>query len=144
MKTRGLFVAGLLTAFLFGATASMGQKVPVVMQADLSTNDDPTALRFSKSLSDDIQLSGKFYYWTAKDSALPSNGIRILVRSIQIKLEDGSELGSAIFVEADRPSLKEAGYYKVISGHFLMIPKDASVADETRSFRAEVDRSLEP
>lgn len=133
-------------AFVFGAlliaSNCLAQKVPVSMQAPASTNDDRTALRFSKSLADEIQLSGRFYLWTGKYYDLPPNGVRIMVRSIQVKLRNGNELGSAIFAEAERPSDKDPGYYKVVSEQFWMIPKDDSVADETRGFLAEVDRAL--
>jgi hypothetical protein len=124
------------------ASNCVAQKVPVSMQAPASTNDDQTSLRFSKSLADEIQLSSRFYLWTGKYD-LPPNGVRIMVRSIQVKLHNGNELGSAIFVEAERPSGKDPGYYKVVSEQLWMIPKDGSVADETRGFLAEVDRARE-
>jgi hypothetical protein len=134
-------------AFMFGAillTANcLAQKVPVSLQAPASTNDDQTALRFSKSLADEIQLSGKFYLWTGKYYDLPPNGMRIMVRSIQVELRSGAALGSAIFVDAERPSVKDPGYYRVVSEQLWMIPKDDSVADQTRGFLAEVDRALE-
>ncbi len=135
-------------AFVFGASVllaadCLAQKVPATMQASVNLNEDRTALRFSRSLADEIQLSGKFYLWTGNSDALPPNGVRIMVRSIQVKLSKGSELGSAIFVEADRPSAKDPGYYKVVSEQMWMIQKDDSVADETRGFLAKVDRALE-
>lgn len=130
--------------FVFGAVLlasnCLAQKVPVSMQAPASTNDDQTALRFSKSLADEIQLSSRFYLWTGK--YLPSSGVRIMVRSIQVKLQNGDELGSAIFVEAEHPSSKDPGYYKVVAEQFWMIPKGDSVGDQTRGFLAEVDRAL--
>ena len=65
---------------------------------------------------------------------LPPNGVVITVRSIQVKLANGGELGSAVFVEAERPSGKDPGYYKEVTQSMKMIPKNDSVADETRSF----------
>jgi len=114
-----------------------------MMGAPASVNEDPTAVRFSKSLADEIQLSGKFHLWTGKLSELPPNGVVITVRSSQVKLASGSELGSAIFVEAERPSGKDPGYYKEVTESVEFIPKNDSVADETRSFLAAVGRALE-
>jgi hypothetical protein len=142
MKTNLWLCAFVLSALLL-ASNCLAQKVPVVIQSSVNLNDDQTATRFSKSLSDEVQLSGKFYYWTGKYYDLPANGVRIMVRSKQIKLSNGDELGSAIFVEADRPSGKDPGYYRVLFEQFSMIPKDHSVADSTRGFLAEVDRALE-
>lgn len=70
--------------------------------------DDATALRFSRSIADEIQLSGRFYFFTGKNYDLPPSGVRITVRSIELKLRSGTELGSAIFVEAERPSGKDS------------------------------------
>jgi hypothetical protein len=137
---RTLVALVVLGALLF-ATHCLAQKVPVIMVASASVNHDQTAMRFSRSLSDEIQLSGRFYWF--KNGELPPNGVRITVRSIQIKLQNGNEMGSAIFVEAERPSGKDAGYYKVVSEQLAMISKNDSVADETRSFLAAVDRALE-
>jgi hypothetical protein len=125
---------------LFFASNGLAQKVPVSMVADASVNDDQTTLRFSQSLADEIQLSGNFYMWPGK--VLPQNGVRITVKSIRITLKNGNELGSAIFIEAECPSGKDPGYFRVVSAQLMMIPKDASVADETRSFLASVDREL--
>src|SRR5580698_9409236 len=87
-----------LYVFPFGivllASNCLAQKVPVSLVAPASTNDDQTALRFSKSLADEIQLSGRFQLWTGKDYDLPPNGVRIMVRSVQVKLRGGNELGS--------------------------------------------------
>lgn len=134
-------------AFVFGALLiapnCLAQKVPIVMQAPPSVNNDQTALRFSRSLSDEIQLSARFYLWKTGKDDLPPNGVRITVMLVQVRLRNGDELGSAIFVKAERPSAKEGGYYKVVSEILQMIPKDNPVADETRGFLAEVDRALE-
>jgi len=134
--------AFVFCALLF-ASNCLAQKVPVMMGAPASVNEDPTAVRFSKSLADEIQLSGKFHLWTGKLSELPPNGVVITVRSSQVKLASGSELGSAIFVEAERPSGKDPGYYKEVTESVEFIPKNDSVADETRSFLAAVGRALE-
>jgi hypothetical protein len=123
-----------LFAVLLVASSCLAQKVPVIMQADAGTNTDPIALRFSRSLADEITLSGRFYLWTGKNDSLPP---------IQITLHNGSDLGSAICVEAERPSSRDPGYNKLVSQHMLMIPKDSSVADNTRAFLAEVERGLE-
>ena len=106
--------------------------------------DDITAIRFSQALTNEIQLSLKFSLWTGKLSELPSDGICITVRSVQVKMADGKELGSVIFVEADRPSGKDPGYFKVIRETMWMIPKDGSVIDAARGFLADVDKRLEP
>jgi hypothetical protein len=132
-----------LFAVLLVASSCLAQKVPVIMQADAGTNTDPIALRFSRSLADEITLSGRFYLWTGKNDSLPPNGVLISVASIQITLHNGSDLGSAICVEAERPSSRDPGYNKLVSQHMLMIPKDSSVADNTRAFLAEVERGLE-
>jgi hypothetical protein len=142
VKTRTLLGVALITVLLSTATASMAQRVPVSMQARY-LGEDITAVRFSQALTDQIQLSGKFSLWTGKLSELPSDGIYITVRSIQVKKTDGEELGSAIFVEADRPSGKDPGYFKVIRETMWMIPKGGSVDDATRGFLAEVDKELE-
>lgn len=113
------------------------------MQAPIETNADEIALKFSKSLADDITLSGRFYYWTEKNSNLPSNGVLVSVRSTHVKLQNGDDLGAAICVEAARPSNKDPGYYKVFSAQLMMIPKDVSVGDYTRAFLADVERHLE-
>ncbi len=113
------------------------------MQAPISTNADEIALRFRKSLGDEITLSGRFYFWTGKNDDLPPNGVRIRLSSIQVKLQNGDGLGSAIYVEAERLSSRDPGYCKVVSQQLLMIPKDFSVADDTRAFLAEVERVLE-
>jgi len=143
MKTKLLPCALMFCAAVLFSASCVAQKVPVSMEAPRSVNEDRTALKFSKSLSDEIQLSGKFYLWIGEPSALPLRGVRILVRSIQVKLSTGEELGSAIFAEADRASGKDPGYYKVVTEQMWMIPKNDSVADETRGFLAEVDRALE-
>jgi hypothetical protein len=143
MKTKLCHYAIVFGALLL-ASNCLAQKVPVILEGSASLNDDQTALRFSRSLSDEIQLSGGFYLWKiAKNGDLPPSGVRITVRSIQIRLHKGDEMGSAIFVEAERPSGKDPGYYKVVSELLSMIPKDGSVADETRSFLATVARALE-
>jgi len=125
------------------ASSCLAQKVPVIMQAPISTNADEIALRFRKSLGDEITLSGRFYFWTGKNDDLPPNGVRIRLSSIQVKLQNGDGLGSAIYVEAERLSSRDPGYCKVVSQQLLMIPKDFSVADDTRAFLAEVERVLE-
>jgi hypothetical protein len=106
-------------------------------------NEDQTAVRFTKSLSDEIQLSGKFYYWDGKSSEFPANGVTITVRSVQVKFETGEVVGSAIFVEASLASGKDPDYSKVVAERIWMIPKDDPVGDDTRSFLAEVNRRLE-
>jgi hypothetical protein len=141
MKNHVCRCAFVFCGWLLIAVSSLAQKVPVVIQAPVDTNQDQTAIKFSRSLSDEIQLSAQFYYWQGKDD-LPPNAVRIMVRSIKVQLDKGSELGSAIFVEADRPSTKDPGYYKVIAEQRFMIPKNVSVADETRGFLADVDRNL--
>ena len=142
MKTdlwRSAFTRG---ALMILASSCLAQKIPVVITAPIRTTEDQTAIRFTKSLADEIQLSGKFYYW--KDfNTLPSNGIRIELRSIQIKIGNDIETGSAIFVEAVRPSAKDPGYYKEIAEQMYSLPKDSSVADETREFLASVSRELD-
>ncbi len=143
MKTKLWPSAFVFCASVLLAVNCLAQKVPVSMQGHGRLNEDQTALRFSKSLSDEIELSSGFYLWTGNYSDFPPNGVRIMVRSIQVKLRNGNELGSAIFVEADRPSTKDPGYYKVVSEQTWMIPKDDSVADETRGFLAELSRALE-
>src|ERR1700687_185609 len=125
MKTK-LRPYPFLFAVLLVASSCLAQKVPVIMQADAYTNADPIALRFSKSLADEITLSGRFYFWTGKNDSLPPNGVLISVASIQI-----SDLSSAICVEAERPSSRDPGYNKLVSQHMLVIPKDSSVADNT-------------
>jgi hypothetical protein len=112
------------------------------MVATAHENGDQTALRFSGSLSDEIQLSGKFYLWNRHGSDVPPSGIRIMVTSIQVQLRNGDDLGSAIFVEATRPSAKDPGYYKFIAAQSWMIQKNGSVGDITRAFLADVDRKL--
>ena len=141
MKTKLWNCAFVFCAVLFVSNC-LAQKVPVSMQAPASTNDDQAALRFSKSLADEIQLSSRFYLWTGKYYDFPPNGVRIMVRSIQVKLQNGNELGSAIFVVAERPSSKDPGYYKVVSEQLWMIPKDDSVGNQTRGFLAGVDQAL--
>jgi hypothetical protein len=125
------------------ATSALAQKVPVRMEAPTTVNDDPIALRYSTSLSDEIQLSGKFYLWTGTALNFPSNGIRILLRSLPVRVAGGRVIGSVIFVEADHYSNKDPGYYKVVSEQMWMIPTDDSVAEETRGFLASVSRELE-
>jgi len=142
MKTK-LWLCALRFGALLLASNCLAQKIPVSMQSPVAVNDDQTAIKFSKSLADEIQLSGKFYFWTGKYYDLPPSGLRIMVRSIQITLRNGNELGSAIFVTAERPSGKDPGYYKVVSAQLWMIPKDDSVADQTRDFLAGVSRALE-
>ena len=142
MKTQIVIAMALITVLLSTATPSMAQKVPVSMQARYLVDEDKTAVKFSQSLADEIQLSGKFSLWTGKLSQLPSVGVCIIVRSIQVKTTNGEELGSAIFVEADRSSGKDPGYFKVIRETMWMIPKDGSVADATRGFLTEVDKKL--
>jgi hypothetical protein len=128
---------------VFTATNALAQKVPVRMEAPTTVNADPMALRYSTSLSDEIQLSGKFYLWTGTDSSLPANGIRILLRSLPVRITGGRVIGSVIFVEADHCSAKDPGYYKVVSEQMWMIPTDDSVAEETRGFLASVSRVLD-
>jgi hypothetical protein len=142
VKTQTKFAIALISVLLSTATASMAQKVPVSIQARYLVNDDKTAVKFSLSLADEIQLSAKFSLWTGKLSELPSNGVCIFVRSIQVKTTNGEELGSAIFIEADRASGKDPGYFKIVRETMWMIPKDGSVADETRGFLVEVDKKL--
>ena len=141
MKTHTLFAGALTTVLLSAATASMAQRVPVSMQARY-VGDDVPAIKFSQALTDEIQLSEKFSLWTGKLSELPVDGIVITVRSVQVKKTDGEELGSVIFVEADRPSSKDPGYFKIIRETMWMIPKDGSVDDATRSFLADVDKKI--
>jgi hypothetical protein len=143
VKTQTLFVVALSTILLSTAAATKAQRVPVDMQARYA-GEDITAIRFSQALADEIQLSLKFSLWTGKLFELPSNGICITVRSVQVKMTDGKELGSAIFVEAERPSGKDPGYFKVIRETMWMIPKDGSVTDVARGFLADVDKRLEP
>jgi hypothetical protein len=143
MKSKLWYCGFMFCVTLLLSAKCSAQKVPVVMQAPRSVNEDRTALRFSKSISDEIQLSGKFYLWTRDSSEFPLSGVRIIVRSIQVKLKTGEELGSAIFVEADRASVKDPEYSKVVLEEMWMIPKDDSVADQTRGFLAELNRILE-
>src|SRR5439155_24025050 len=141
MRTKLL---GMFGAFVVLAANCLGQKVPVMIQRSFLT-DDQAAAKFANSLSDEIQLSGKFFESgnLANPVRVPTNGVRIVVRPMPVKLLDGNELGSAIFVEADRPSAKDPGYYKGVTEQTWMIPKDGSVADQTRRFVAEVDRVLD-
>ena len=129
-------------AILFSADC-FAQKIPVVIEALTTTNQDQTAMRVSKSLSDEIQLSGKFYYWTGKSSEFPANGVRIVLRSVQVKLTSGAVEGSAIFFQATLASSKDPGYYKVITEQVWFIPNGDPIADDVRSFLATVDRKLE-
>lgn len=142
MKTQIIFAVALITVLLLTATTSTAQKVPVSIQARYLVDEDKTAVKFSQSLADEIQLSGKFSMWTGKLSELPSDGVCIFIRSIQVKTTNGEELGSAMFIEADRASGKDPGYFKVIRETMWMIPKDGSVADAARGFLAEVDKKL--
>jgi hypothetical protein len=142
VKTPTVFASALITILLSTATASMAQKVPVSIQARYLVNEDKTAVKISQSLADEIQLSAKFSLWAGKLSELPSNGVCIFVRSIQVKTTNGEELGSAIFIEADRPSGKDPGYFKIIRETMWMIPEDGSVADVARGFLADVDKKL--
>lgn len=140
MKLPMLRIALLLSLL---ACTLAAQKVPVSMVATGYENEDRTALRFSRSLSDEIQLSGKFYLWTENDSALPANGIRIRITSIQVKLRTGNDLGSAIFVQMLLPSAIDPGYDKLVAWNRWLITNDSSVAEITRSFLADVDRIVE-
>jgi hypothetical protein len=130
-----------LGALTLLGSGCLAQKIPVVITAPSYVNEDQTAMRFTKSLADDIQLSGKFYYWKDFKNA-PLSCIQIAVRSIQIKLDNGVAVGSAIFVEAERPSAKEPGYNREIAEQMFYFPTDAPVADETHSFLASVDREM--
>lgn len=143
VKTQTLFVVALSTILLSTATSAMAQRVPVNMQARY-VPEDITAIRFSHALTDEIQLSLKFSLWTGKLSELPLDGISITVRSVQVKMTDGKELCSVLFIEADRPSGKDPGYLKVLKETMWMIPKDGSVTDVARGFLADVDKRLEP
>ncbi len=51
---------------LFFASNGLAQKVPVSMVADASVNEDQTTMRFSRSLADEIQLSGNFLHMDRK------------------------------------------------------------------------------
>jgi hypothetical protein len=135
----------LLHAFLFGvllAPSCLGQKVPVSIVASASGNEDPTGLRFSSSLSHEIQLSEKFYEWPGRISGLPSNGVLIHMTLIDVRLKNGEDLDSAIVIRADRPSANDPEYYKLVSEHAWMILRDGDVTDLIRSFLAEVDTEM--
>lgn len=125
-------------------TISFAQKVPVSMTAPAYVNKDQTAIRFSRSLADEIKLSGKFYLWSPKTpTLLPPGGIEIAVRAIPVKLDSGRELGSALYIQARQPSRTDREYFKEVSEQMLWIPKGAPVGDETRSFLASVATALE-
>jgi hypothetical protein len=133
----------LLRALVFGvllAPSCFAQKVPVSVVESTGVNEDPTGLRFARFLSDEIQLSATFYPWPGRVSGLPSNGVLIHVTSIDVRLQNGQDLGSVIVVRADRPSANDPDYYKFLSEQAWLILKDGSVTDLIRSFLAEVDR----
>jgi len=135
----------LLCALVFGvllAPSCLAQNVPVSIVVSAGVNEDPTGVRVGRSLSDEIQLSATFYKWPGRVSGLPSNGVLIHVTSIDVRLQNGEDLGSAIVVRADRPSAVDPDYYKFLSEQAWMILKDASVTDLIRSFLAEVDRQM--
>jgi hypothetical protein len=117
--------------------ACFAQKVPVSILAPTEVKDDDIALKFTRSLSDEIQLSGKFYSWSGPDADLPQNGVRIFMMSVKV-----GDSGSAIFAEATGPGAKDPGCYKRIAAEMWFIPRDVSVADDTRGFLAYVDRKL--
>lgn len=129
-------------AILLLSAACLAQRIPVSMQSPATSNEDETALKFTRSLADEVQLSARFTLWTGNPYDLPTNGVRVLLRSIQVT-SGSRDLGSAIFVEAQRQSVKDPGYYEVITEQLWMIPKDNSVAEETRFFLAKMDRALE-
>lgn len=142
MWTKSLSIPPLLCVLFVTTGLCAAQKVPIILEAPAYVNKDETALRFSKSLSDEIQLSGRFYLWSGS-SALPPGGLRITVRSVPVTPNHTQELGSALFVVASQPSTKEQGYFKEVSEQMMWIPKGAPVGDETRSFLASVAKALE-
>jgi hypothetical protein len=134
----------LLRALVLGvllAPSCLAQKVPVSIVASTGA-EDPTGLRFSRSLADEIQLSATFYEWPGRVSGLPSNGVLIHVTSIDVRLQNGQDLGSAVVVRAERPSAIEPEYYKFLSEQAWMILKDGPVTDLIRSVLAEVERQM--
>jgi hypothetical protein len=72
----------------------------------------------------------------------PANVVCITVNAVTVKLDDETYLGVAI-VAAERPSAKEPGYFKHLLTNEWAIPAAAPVADQTRSFLADLDRVLE-
>ena len=121
--------------------------IPVRLRLFENVQNDQTTRIFLKSLEDEIQGSGKFYLSLSSD--LPPNGIRVTIRSVQVKLAGGEELGSAIFIEADRPIDKESGQYTSarsnrfaeMSEQMWMLPKDGSATDQIRGFLSDLDKA---
>jgi hypothetical protein len=123
------------------AAHCFSQKTPVVITSSTSgIEKNEMAMKFTKSLSDEVQLSGKFYYWISDSKALPPGGIEIKVHSIPVELTGAGAAGAAIFVEAVTFCPKDRAYSRTVNEQMFVFPRDASVADHTRGFLAEVDR----
>ena len=83
------------------------QKVPVSVVESTGVNEGTRLdYGFGRSLSDEIQLSATFYQWPGRVSGLPSNGVLIHVTSINVRLQNGQDLGSVIS-RTRRPSKRQ-------------------------------------
>ena len=94
-------------------------------------------MKFTESLSDEIQLSGKFFY---SQGALPSGGIEIRIHPIAAEFTTGGTAGTAIYVQALTFCPTDRTYSRTFAESSFFFPPGASFADYTRSFLATVDR----
>jgi hypothetical protein len=134
MKTKLLYV--LLLPLL--VVNCFSQKIAVTITGPSDINDNKIATKFSQSLSDEIQLSGKFYYRMGDKAA--TDEIEVRIHPIRVEFTDGGSAGTAIYVEALTFCPKDRAYSRTFADARFFFPPDASVADYTRSFLADVDR----
>jgi hypothetical protein len=128
-----LWLVALLLSLV--CVAPCAAQVPVSLQAP---DKDDVGQRFFTSLQSEIRLSNKFYLWGGSPIDLPQEGIGITLITVEVKLQNGQLIGSAVVAIATHPSEKDRGADRLIHIVSWFIPKEQSVADITRNYLASL------
>lgn len=121
------------------AVNCFSQKSAIAVTPAADATDNKMAMTFSKSLTDEVEGSSKFYNWTGDLKSLPVGAVQIRIHATPIQFS-GDSVGAAIFVEAVTLFSKDRSYSRAFTEQMFVFRADASVTDSARSFLADIDR----
>jgi len=139
MRFRFRLLAILIASL--SASRMTGQAVPIRVLC-ICQQSDVDGHRMQKAIEDSITLSERFALTQVAPFDVPKDGIVIEIHSLSIGMKDGHSIGSAMTIEALKPSPNDRGYFKQVYEEQWVVPTDDPVSDTAVSYLASLRKKL--
>jgi hypothetical protein len=103
---------------------------------------DPEAARFEQEFLDQLQASGRFYWWGSAVRLLPENSLHVVLISVEVKDANGEVVGSAIVLSAARRCAKDPEAEHPIDVKTWFVRHNQPVDDIVRTYFRELQEKV--